>query len=376
MRNQVGRDGRLTERTSWRNLVFTFSPGGFLSNLAHNFIGISLFFFRIYVSSTPISPGKYVLWRNGLAAQGVDLPLSLSRTTLSGAKRLVFMNRPVTVSISKRSAAEQPQPLSAATYQSPRKVLRFYSGAGLVIQSIRPRPSSQYAIFETFVRTVPSAALLEESNSRSIRLKLLQGPNLAQLESKARHGAVISILKSLSELPLADADGVKSAEALMRLPRGPLRGRGTKLLSSFFRDPDAIEVLSNSKLVPAHTDLNLFNIILDDEGQPRTIDFDFRRIQLLPRWFDALVLTRQCAADFFMTGQLDSELAPFFGDAFGSLDYSKNFIGRQREAIFDFASVLLAPKLGSVRSLFPNSWCEAERRIVYSRKRFLGQNYF
>ncbi len=375
MRNQVARDGRLTEPTNWRNLVLTFSPSGFLKNLAHNVVGVSLFFFRIYFSSTPISPGKYVLWRNGLATQSVEIPLSLSRTTLSGGKRLVFMNRPLTASISKQSAAEQPYPLTAATYQSPRKVLRFYSGADLVIQSIRPRPSSQYAIFETFVRTVPSAALLEESNSRSIRLKLLQGPNLAQLESRARLGAVISILKSLNELPLADGDGVESADALMRLPRGPLRGRGTKLLRSFLTDPSAIELLSNSKLVPAHTDLNLFNIILDDEGQPRTIDFDFRRIQLLPRWFDALVLTRQCAADFFMTGQLDIELAPFFGDVFGSLDHSKNFIGRQREAIFNFASVLLAPKRGSVRSVFPNSWWEAERRIVYSRERFLGQNY-
>lgn len=373
MRMQAGEVSPSDETRTWGNFL-TFSASGFVKNLVANISGISRFFFRVYLSSTPISPGKYVLWRHGLAAQGVAIPLSLSRTTLSDPKRLVFMNHSVTVTIFKERGAQPLNPLSAATYQSPRKVLRFYAGSNLVTQSIRLRHSSQFTVFATFAEKVPSAALLEESNSRSIKLKLLRGPNLAQVGPEARLGAVRLMLNSLNSLPVTDRENVDSAGAKMRLPRGSFHGQQTKILRSFLAGPHATELLANSKFVPAHTDLNLFNIILDQGGQPRTIDFDFRRIQLLPRWFDALVLTRQCGADFFMTGELDNELAPFFVDAFGSPESSMNFIGCQREAIFDFASILLAPKVGSVTAMFPKFWYEAEQRIVYSRNRFLAQD--
>lgn len=155
---------------------------------------------------------------------------------------------------------------------------------------------------------------------------------------------------------MAEGQGVETTELVRRLPRGPLRGRRAKMLTIFPQVPRAADILSASKLVSAHTDLNLSNLILDDEGQPGTIDFDFRRIQLLIRRFDALILTRQCVADFFMKGELDSELARFFGDMSGSLDNSLNLIGRQREAIFDFAGILLAPKLKTFPTVFPKFW--------------------
>lgn len=349
---------------------------GILKNLRNNILGLFRFIFRIYLTAIPISSGEYDLWRQGMASSGTEIPRSLMRTTLSDTKRLVFMKKHISIKVWKPGTRIRQNPLAAATYQSPEKVLLFYPNSGVVTQSILPRSSYQYYIFTRFAMAVPTAALLAESSSKMLKMRLLTGPNLSQLAPKDRLVALVKILSALSELPEFDGRSVDKENLISRVPVGPVGGIHSSNLLSFLADTQAMSVMKPTKLVPAHTDLNLFNIILDDEGEPRIIDFDFRRIQLLPRWFDALVLIRQCAAEFFMAGELDHELVAFFGDEFESNDRKLKFLGRHREVLFDFASVLLAPKFGTRQNIFPRTWNAAERRILDSRERFLGQILF
>lgn len=357
----------------WRKHVGLLLVRSFaaLRNLARNLQGVFGFYRAVWVSPLQIPLNHYLLWQDGFSRPGAFAPAGLSRSVLSPNKQLVFLGRQLKLPAWKPSFGSYLGAVDFAAYQNPRSVLFFDLSTKRVFQEILEARNS--AEFETVVALsgiFPNPLDRENSTPSRLVMRLVWGPNLSQVEARIKVSSIERLLQCAA-VQKGTHDHRERVNLLFDdfLSLGDHVGPETEMLASLASNPIVRMVLGGAAWVPTHGDLNLFNILVENDSQPQVIDFDVHKIQLMPRWFDALVLIRQCGAQEYFDGHFDQLLARIVSLS-GGVAKPPNFLQDFRSEIFSLAMALEAPSCGIPWKLAPEGLEALERKLRGSRIRF------
>lgn len=316
-----------------------------------------------------LGAGAYFIWRDALARTTFDAPQSLKRTSLSPAKQFKVGRWPLVILIpfswSRRSGARP----DSVVFQKAGKHLEFFAAFGKVV-----------SVHHNIVREEPGAPVLEltrylrtpivdvSSDATRITMRILEGPNLAQVDDARRLLVVRALSRDLRSLPVRSDHEESSLflEYLLRVVSNafPLASELTSLVKFIMQYSSA----GNSDWRIGHTDLNLFNIVLDGDLYA-VIDFEPNRIGLVPGFYDFLTLVRQCAPREFLTGKLDEEFALWFRD-----DVSQSSLTWVSQHRNEFAMLMCAlpavPELQALQSKDLSLHLESTDQVQIRLKRF------
>jgi hypothetical protein len=342
-----------------------------LRNLARNLRGVCGFYRAVWVSPLQVPLHLYLLWQDGFSRTGARAPAGLSRSVLSPNKQLVFLGRQLKLPAWKPNFGRYLGAVDFAAYQRRRSLLFFDMATETVFQEILDTKNS--AEFETVVALsgiFPNPLDKENSTPSRLVMRLVWGPNLSQVEARIKFSCIERLLRC-SAAQTGTHIQIERVNRLFDefLALGDHVGPETEMLASLASSPIARMMFGGVPWVPSHGDLNLFNVIVENDNDPNVIDFDVHKIQFMPRWFDPLILIRQCGAKQYFDGQFDELLARMFWLPEG-VAKSPNFLEDFRSEIFALAMALEAPSCGSPWKLAPEGLEALERELTGSRIRF------
>jgi len=316
-----------------------------------------------------LGTGAYFVWRDALARTSFDVPQSLKRSSLNPGKQFKVGRWPLVILIpfswSRRSGARP----DSVVFQKAGKHLEFFAAVGRVVSvhhnSDGEAPSAPVLELARYLRT---AIVDVSSDATRITMRMLEGPNLAQVDDARRLLVVRALSRDLRSLPVRSnyEESFLFLDYLLRVVSRafPLSSELTSLVE-FIRQYSSA---GNSDWRIGHTDLNLFNIILDGDLYA-VIDFEPNRIGLVPGFYDFLTLVRQCAPREFLAGKLDEEFALWFRD-----DVSQSSLAWVSQHRNEFAMLMCAlpsvPDLQALQSKDFSFHIESTDQVQNRFKRF------
>lgn len=351
--------------------VFWDGCASALGNSANIIRGMIRFYKSVILSSQGVRFGSYLLWQDGFAIVGAPLPSGLKRSTLSDNKRLMLRGWHVRVPAGKRVRAASKYLASIGAYQRGRTKLYFDPRANVVVrQTSGNHKLASTAILWSLADIFPNPIIREESVPSRIVMEMIWSDNLAQVGTNFRVQSITALLER-SALAPGQANSLGVEDVFDRyLNLGAHVGPETKSLRTFLSCPAARHLLGYSPWVATHGDLNLFNVLIDPNGLPSVIDFDPRKVRILPRWFDPLILIRQCGAEEYLRGEFDDLLRRILCKELRSTEMHAQLLDQFRNDLFTLALALEAPYVEDKWELAPKGLGELEDRISSGRKRF------
>lgn len=321
-----------------------------------------------------LGAGAYFVWRDALAKTSFDAPQSLKRSSLNPAKQFKVGRWPLVVLIPfswPRGSGARPD---SVVFQKAGKHLEFFAAVGRVV-SVHHNNNGEASgapVIE-LARYLRTPIVNVSSDATRITMRMLEGPNLAQVDDARRLLVVRALSRDLRTLPVRSdyEESSRFLEYLLRvLSRAfPLSSELTTLVD-FIRQCGSA---GNSDWRIGHTDLNLFNIVLDGDFYA-VIDFEPNRIGLVPGFYDFLTLVRQCASREFLAGNLDEEFALWFRD-----DVSQSSIAWVSRHRNEFAMLMCAlpsiPELQALQSKDFSFHLESTDQVQERFRRFFLSSF-